>query len=633
MTSRKIISSGIVKAFTALSLVATPGGAALGLDAPPPAPPVPYMRIQIFNNSPTTNIYPVLSTGTSETGDWLRTWFKVRKADLANYPYPKKSQFRLYINPTGKGIPPGQAITIALPLVTQIVPNPNPKLADQYIDWWGGGRVEIFDGPANAGPPAALTANYNRNLPAAVTAVSGSVGPTLRCSFTPCDPSTMKIFKDGAGLKNNEPTQLTEYTLGALDRTKDPWGLNPHNVDFDVSYVDTAYLPAAMEPVNNPQVGYVGTVQTVEAFRAAVTKFTTTPAYVGWPQFIDNQKKKILKIPSAMHVLAGDPDLTPGPWAPITRLTANWNACLPFVNFETFCKNIRKIRTMFIHNYNNYTRTFAASAACDHSQTPGALTEESIRRHVYKWTPFNEFCAADFNLLEKTPGYTGVNIKNYNDRKEEFDNLQNGDPTAGQVIPPGKFNPYVLLIHDKAYIDAPNVYAYSVDDAVGNMQADGDGFVIAVGGKRGLPNGKPAGPPIHVGLGYAKTDQIRFVKYGVCTMTPDKNVNPDFASFDFYPSSFPTCPISLIDNKGQIYTFRIKSKPPYAALVDSRQGPANFEPIDCSGNVDQKAKDWCRTPPLGGVFAHTVKEAKKDKSFAITPAPAQPPKAPAPPSD
>jgi len=33
--------------------------------------------------------------------------------------------------------------------------------------------------------------------------------------------------------------------------------------------------------------------------------------WTGWPQFKDDQEVTILKIPSALHVFAGDPDMTP----------------------------------------------------------------------------------------------------------------------------------------------------------------------------------------------------------------------------------------------------------------------------------------------------------------------------------
>src|SRR5262249_7685445 len=50
------------------------------------------------------------------------------------------------------------------------------------------------------------------------------------------------------------------------------------------------------------------------------------------------------------------------------------------------------------------------------------------------------------------------------------------------------------------------VYAYSVDDAVGNMQTTGEGLIIAIGGSDGLPNPKPATSPIHMPFGWAATD-------------------------------------------------------------------------------------------------------------------------------
>ena len=70
-----------------------------------------------------------------------------------------------------------------------------------------------------------------------------------KCTGGPCQ--TLTTFKDPAGLTNNEPTQLTEYTFGALNfnvPASAPYGLNLHNVDYDVSFVDATYMPAAMEP-------------------------------------------------------------------------------------------------------------------------------------------------------------------------------------------------------------------------------------------------------------------------------------------------------------------------------------------------------------------------------------------------
>src|ERR1700709_2812792 len=127
----------------------------------------PSMTIKIYNNTDKSktpsNIYPVLTTGTSSSSLWLQAWLKIPKAQMGDKPYPKLHNFRIYINPTGNGIPPGGMVSITLPLLTQLVPTNevDPKKTDQYIDWWGGGRVELFEAPAAEGkPPAALTALF-----------------------------------------------------------------------------------------------------------------------------------------------------------------------------------------------------------------------------------------------------------------------------------------------------------------------------------------------------------------------------------------------------------------------------------------------------------------------------------------
>lgn len=574
--------------------------------------PVPEMTVEIFNNSSNHNIYPVLSTGTSTVGKWLQAAFGVRKADLAANPYPKLNQFRLYINPTGDGIPPGGHVIIKLPLYTQLVPTRqvNPKETDQYIDWWGGGRIEIFDAPAaEHQPPLALRDAYtgvSRPDQVKVRPIAAAVLPT--CDS--CQPFT--IFRDPSGFKHNEPSQLTEYTLGAINQAKDPYELNDHNVDFDVSYVDDAYLPAVMEPHGNRQIGYVGTPLPIDTFRNALTAFVAPGApYRGWPQYIDNQGQTILKIPSALHILGGDPDLTPPPWRPINQMTRLWRDCMSGARTDEICTGIHAVNDLFQANYQSYRANFK-SFGC--TGQPVRLNEATLLRHVYGWGPFNENCnSATFNLLENTPGYAARNHQAYQVVKDQFDDLQ--------YWPTGEFDPYVVLIHGEDYINAPNVYAYSVDDAVGNMQADGDGLIIAVGGTRGMPNPDPATPPIHVSFGYSSKDAVRFVKYGICTDPPDRRVDPDFPSFDISITSIGQCPLTFVDNNGHNYTFTIESQPPYPPVP--RWTPRTHKPINCSGNADPVGKTWCEHE--GGVFAYTKAGVKRDEYFVITAAPQQPP--------
>jgi hypothetical protein len=573
----------------------------------------PIMTIEIFNNSATYNIYPVLSTGRSDPDEWLQSAFQVPVSKLKDNPYPRGHQFRLYINPTGNGIPPGGHITVTLPLFTQLVPGGqvDPTKIDQYIDWWPGGRVEIYDAPASEHkPPEALTANYERRgAQAVVTPIKTAVLPTCK----PCQKLT--IFKDPAGLKGNEPSQLIEYTLGAIDTTKDPYQLNDHNVDYDVSYVDSAYLPAAMEPFGNEMIGYVGTPITIAKFKQALNKFVApTSPYAGWPQFIDDQKEIILKVPSALHAIAGDPDLTPKPWPPLIKMQDFWENCTKAGSKSTLpiCTPMRDVRKMFAANYTNYKNNFAA-LGCDTKKSPLPLTNDLMFAHVHGWAPFNENCPSSrTNLLEQTPAYKADNFLKYREVKEEFDKLQ--------YWPNGAFNPYSLLIHGENYINTPYVYAYSVDDAVGNMQVEGKGLIIAVGGTHGLPNPDHATKPIHVNMGYDSKDKIRITNYGVCSNTPDHPVNPNHPSFDISIANLETCVLTLIDNQKQLYRFKLKSSPPFP--LENGLTPATHAPIDCSISPDQKSKEWC-----GNVFAQSVREDVHNvASFVITPAPQQPPK-------
>jgi hypothetical protein len=227
-------------------------------------------------------------------------------------------------------------------------------------------------------------------------------------------------------------------------------------------------------------------------------------------------------------------------------------------------------------------------------------------------------------LLEDTPGYQENNHLGYQAVKSEFDDLNNW--------PTGEFNPYVTLIHDPQYLNAQYVYAYSVDDAVGNMQTTGEGLIIAVGGTVGLPNPNPATSPIHVPFGWAATDAVRFVKYGICTATPDQDVNPNFTSFDLSANQLADCTLSFIDNQNpaSLYFFKVAKQPPYPSRPpDGQPIPAvNKTMIDCSGNTQFITDTWCEN-----IYAYTqavVGQHKREDDYISVPAPAQPPAIPAP---
>ena len=192
---------------------------------------------------------------------------------------------------------------------------------------------------------------------------------------------------------------------------------------------------------------------------------------------------------------------------------------------------------------------------CTGTQAP-ASAELLIMDHAYGWTPFNTDpnkpetpgpCPNNTpkspnnqpasHLLQDTPNYwvaTRIpdqpDYSKYQAVKDKFDQLQYW---PGIANPNGLFDPYLLLIHGKDYINTAYAYAYSVDDALGNMLVKGDGFYIAVGGTAGLPNAAAATPPINVAMGYNTVTRnwVNFTKYGVCSDTPDQDVIPTFASF------------------------------------------------------------------------------------------------------
>lgn len=589
---------------------------------------VPSMTIEIHNNSDRYSIYPVLSTGAHNTSDsWLQAAFQVPQSQLGENRYPTPDTFRLYFNPLGTGIPPHGSVTVTLPLYTQLVPKGevNPNAANQYIDWWNGGRISIYASLFSDGaPPKALVANYSaRPQQRLLLPVAGASVPAC----TKCQ-QPLQIFGDSGGeLPSNDPDQLIEYTLGAIATNRDPYKLDFRNVDYDVSYVDNVYLPAAMEPFDNPIVGWIGTIQPIEPFQDAIRKFLAAPAFMGWPQFVDDQKETILKIPSSLHIMQDASNLTPAPpWAPIEQMKALWRRCVAG-GTEEICSNIREVHDLFVANYTNYESSYSTvfQGTCDQTKgvNPAMLNEASMLAHVYAWTPFNANCDARTNLLENTPGYVEDMQAGYQTVKAEFDALNNWDT--------GEFNPYVKLVHDPAYLNAKYVYSYSVDDAVGNMQTTGEGLIIAVGGNAGLPNPNPATAPIHVPFGWAETDAIKLVKYGVCTNTPDQDVNPTFHSFDLSANQLSNCTLSFLDNRSNIYLFKITTQPPYPPIPPpGRPIPdVNKTMFDCSGNSQFIGDTWCKN--IYGYTTASVSQHRNTESYVSVPAPAQPPKELVPP--
>jgi hypothetical protein len=198
--------------------------------------------------------------------------------------------------------------------------------------------------------------------------------------------------------------------------------------------------------------------------------------------------------------------------------------------------------------------------------------------------------------------------------KQEFDKLNYGTATDPKYV----FNPWVVLIHGSSYVNAPNVYAYSVDDAVGNIQADGLGFIVDVGSTEHLENQLPATPPVTINYAIQGPPPVAFTHFRICQndAAHDRAVNPFFASFIINANNPANCPVFFFDNKPtpQLYTFTVAEPPPFTFFADQSKAswsPQTAKVIACSGNnaAAPSSQTWCCDQSAGnGVFAFSTPE-------------------------
>jgi hypothetical protein len=347
----------------------------------------------------------------------------------------------------------------------------------------------------------------------------------------------------------------------------------------------------------------------------------------------------------------------------------------PTTPITDWCAAVVNAKAILLQNYAKYVQIFKGQC----SGLPVTISNQLLMGHLYGWTPWTEAalnadgsssgtgCPATINLLENSPGGYCVDLPNppapappwpkppcptiadpvggpaagrdytaYITVKHGFDLLN--DDTLNNLR--YSFNPYVALIHGPA----PNLgitcaYAYSVDDALGNVQAEGKGFIIDVASVANLENPNPCSEPINITLGYNNPPfSPRFYKYAVCKITDTvpfdrvKPVIPGFASFIISAQNPSQCPIILwdqidadnriVDNdpsgppKGNMYTFLVNtlgdkasldaafplfptaSVPPVTTSVWATIPPPSYKPPPVYPNTT--AAIWCKTNSIIG---------------------------------
>jgi hypothetical protein len=516
------------------------------------------------------------------------------------------------------GIPPGGSATIILPLYSPLVSSINPKMANQLIDWWQGGGINFYYAPVESGEqPEALQQHWKGDLD------RNEANPTSNSPT--CTGCRVHIFNAPASIPNTDPQQLIEYTLGAQPMNPDNgnpgqpariW--TPNNVDYDVSYVNFVYMPAVMEPYGNPLIGYIGSPDTIADFSSAIEKWSASPLGTNWPLYKDPQGKALpAKIPSSLEIFLNSAAFNntnvflPAPVSsqPIAGMIKQWDDCVNQNSSAPICPLIKSVSALLDANYINYKNVYMNDRPNWTNDwlcmgPPVEKTEQLVLAHLYGWGPFLGNCKnTAANQLYDTPGYNDpTQPVNYGTVKAQFDQLQYWvDVLKGDY---GVFDPYVSLIHGPDYLNAPYTYAYSVDDAVGNMQTDGTGLIIAVGGPQHLPNPDHATPNVNFPFGYSSSYDggINFTEYGRCLTTPDTPTVSYFTSFAVpegianTPGSVVNCPLSMKDNKGRVYLFELKDLPPSFPTnpnpTPNERTTANSSFINCNGNTGQ-VLNWC----------------------------------------
>lgn len=562
----------------ALPVVFPPGSAA--------AQAVPSKVFRIYNNSLLGPIYPVISTPKQGKDEWLQAVFEVPKADLTTRPYGNDHVYRIYINPTTGGIPPGGFVVLKVPLYTQILPTDTGLVPDEFVNWWKGGRTSLYD------VQQAIERDHGEDTKNPTTPIAGAA--LVTCTQGCLEPLAIYHSATGRGdLPANDPAQLTEYTLGGINEKTDPIDLDTRKVDYDISYVDQVYLPVAMEAVNNFFIGWIGTIQSVGLFKGRMQNFLDSPRYPGWPTYLDNNSRPILRIPSTAVIYASEsgahpsPDLsTPGP--SFNATATFWKSCTGAGAPNTkVCNEIKAVEKLWLGNYATYQAAWTA-AECIGVLPPAPDLEKSLLPHIYGWADFNEAppdakCKMPIvNEIYNTPGYEGIK---YQEVQNKFKDLQ-------YETPGGVFNPYVQLVHFKPLLDMTNAYSFSIDDVVGNMDTVGTGLIFAVGGVAGLPNKNRFDNTknVEVTVGAPGSAKPQWLEYGFCTKigvvdrcAPSNLYPQDVLTFNLQTVTYPTA-VTLLDSNGQEYKFIILKGPPYPPA------PGTHDAIQCVNLVEA----WCQ---------------------------------------
>ena len=118
----------------------------------------------------------------------------------------------------------------------------------------------------------------------------------------------------------------------------------------------------------------------------------------------------------------------------------------------------------------------------------------------------------------------------------------------------------------------PGVYAYSVDDAVGNLNVYATGYIVDIGSTKHLENQRRAAPEINISYGYAPGSSVNFVTYGVCGNDPYLSKNqsipptPSLSSTLLSEKVVRCTSPTTRTRRRTAYTFTVTAAPPFTII-------------------------------------------------------------------
>jgi len=214
----------------------------------------PFQRNFTFKNELSIPIYPV-----------------IQAPENANCQGPHKSR-RIVVNATtkGAGIPPGGTAKVRIPK--------NPAC------WYNAARILIF---------TANLEQFDALLPESLNMRTTPDG--INWNPPLCTNTVAGTCWSGYGEADygrDAPAQLLEYTIisqNPADGKAFPDGNNPNGIpfiDFDVSYVDDAYLPVAMSLRDSGATEYMGTILNFTDFQNGQQRYMVkAKGRVNWSQY------------------------------------------------------------------------------------------------------------------------------------------------------------------------------------------------------------------------------------------------------------------------------------------------------------------------------------------------------------